>query len=213
MVMVGSHNGTGRAVSGPPPSDTGSTETSELLARCRHGDETAWQELVSRYERLVFGAALREGLDLPDAADVTQTVFEALLTSLATLRDEDRLPVWLLTVARRHAWRVRDRRTRESPSATQDGADWAPLLGAAEDPADGVDRALWLHEALQRLGEPCRDLLLALYFDPAQPSYAEIALRLGRPLGSIGPSRARCLQRLRTLLTSEDHYSHQGTSQ
>ena len=60
-----------------------------------------------------------------------------------------------------------------------------------------------MHESLNRLGGRCRQLLLALYFDPAEPSYAEVAARLNMPVGSIGPTRARCLAKLKTLLEEE----------
>ncbi len=173
---------------------------SRLVLRCREGDQGAWAELVTRYERLVYGVATREGLTADDAADVTQTVFESLFTSLHRLRDDERLSSWLYAVARRQAWRVRTRRRLEqsAQSMTEDGEPWLPQTAA--DPAEDLDRSLSLHEALQELGEPCRSLLIALYFDPTGPSYAEVAVTLGRPLGSIGPSRARCLQHLRTVM-------------
>ena len=77
--------------------------TAPLLRRCREGDDGAWVELVARYERLVFSVCRREGLGVEDAADVTQTAFEALLTSMARLRDDERVAAWLVAVARRHA--------------------------------------------------------------------------------------------------------------
>ena len=161
-----------------------------LLARCRTGDDAAWHELVERYQRLVFSVALRDGLDAEDAADVTQTTFVALLDSITQLRSDERLASWLVTVARRTAWRTRRRREREigvaEPPPVADERDWEQVAA--------------LHEGLARLGGPCRDLLAALYFDPTEPSYQEIAHRLGRAIGSIGPMRARCLQRLRALI-------------
>ncbi len=161
-----------------------------LLARCRTGDGAAWHELVDRYQRLVFSVALRDGLDVEDAADVTQTTFVALLDSITQLRSDERLAAWLMTVARRTAWRMRRRREQE--------------VGVAELPpvADERDweQVAALHEGLARLAAPCRDLLAALYFDPSEPSYEEIAHRLGRAIGGIGPMRARCLQRLRALI-------------
>lgn len=180
------------------PSGRSDTAVVRLVERCRDREELAWVELVTRYERLVYGVALREGLDGDDAADVTQTVFEALFTAIPTLREEERLSSWLYSVARRQAWRARDRRRRDHDSLTL--GENPPDRTAAHDPAADVDRALALHEALQELGEPCRKLLTALYFDPAEPSYADVAVRLGRPVGSIGPSRGRCLQHLRALM-------------
>jgi RNA polymerase sigma factor (sigma-70 family) len=159
---------------------------------------------VARYERLVFGVATHEGLAMDDAADVTQTVFEALLGALADLRDEERLSAWLYTVARRQSWRVLRRRRHET-CAPAIGDDVAPVarLDAGRAESLEVELALWVHEALANLGTPCRDLLTALYFDPSAPSYAEVALRLGRPVGSIGPTRARCLQHLRSRLEDD----------
>jgi RNA polymerase sigma factor (sigma-70 family) len=172
-----------------------------LLRRCRDGDDEAWAELVGNYERLVFGVAVREGLGTDDAADVTQTVFESLLTALPHLRDDERLSAWLFCVARRQAWRVRERRQRErSASPLIDDADRLPSPAQTDDWSDDVELSIWLQDALLELGEPCRSLLIALYFDPTGPSYAEVALRLGRPVGSIGPSRARCLTHLRAMM-------------
>ena len=164
----------------------------ELLSACRAGDQDAWELLVERYERLIFSVALRNGVTREEAADITQMTFVALLESIGKLRDEQRVGSWLMSVARRLAWRQRRRSERERPGL--EGVSW---------PVDAIvawERIAVVHEGLQRLGRACRDLLLALYFDPAAPSYAVIAERLGRPIGGIGPMRARCLQRLRALL-------------
>jgi RNA polymerase sigma factor (sigma-70 family) len=164
----------------------------ELLTACRAGDQGAWGLLVERYERLVFSVALRNGVTREEAADVTQMTFISLLESIGKLRDEERLASWLMSVARRLAWRQRRRSEREYAGAEQ--------VAGTEDPIMAWERVAALHEGLQRLGKGCRELLLALYFDPVSPSYAMVAERLGRPIGGIGPMRARCLQRLRTLL-------------
>jgi RNA polymerase sigma factor (sigma-70 family) len=164
----------------------------ELLSACRSGDQDAWELLLQRYERLVFSVALRNGVTREEAADVTQMTFIALLESIGKLREEHRVASWLMSVARRLAWRERRRNERERVGL--EGLSW---------PEDGIvawERVAVIHEGLQQLGQACRDLLLALYFDPAAPSYAVIAERLGRPIGGIGPMRARCLQRLRALL-------------
>ncbi len=163
----------------------------DLIRGCRAGESDAWDALVGRYERLVFSVALRNGLGSEDAADVTQMAFVALLDSLSALRDDERLSSWLMTVARRQSWRVRRRREVERPLA---------MVAQVVDPLADWDRVACVHDALQQLPSPCRELLHALYFDPAEPSYAEVAARLGRSIGGIGPMRARCLQRMRTLL-------------
>jgi RNA polymerase sigma factor (sigma-70 family) len=180
------------------------TSSTALLVRCRNGDSAAWEELVGRYERLVYGVAVREGLTAEDAADVTQTVFEALISSMDKIRQLDSLAAWLVSVARRHSWRVRSRHLKEHPvPEIDDGVGWRSLAGSDEQATDGVERAIVVYEALLELNSGCRELLVALYFDPKAPSYEEIALRLRRPVGSIGPTRARCLEHLRRVLPAE----------
>ena len=174
----------------------------DLVAACREGDTQAWDQLLDRFERLVYAVAVREGLAGEDAADVTQTTFEALLAQLDRIRDDTQIASWLMTVARRQAWRVRNERNRLLPDedTTVEGSD------ATTDPLADHATAMWVYEGLSELGSPCRDLIAALYFDPGTPSYAEVATRLGRPVGSIGPTRARCLQRLRNILGEVDQW-------
>jgi RNA polymerase sigma factor (sigma-70 family) len=164
----------------------------ELLNACRTGDPEAWELLVERYERLVFSVALRNGVTREEAADITQMTFIALLESIGKLREEKRVASWLMSVARRLAWRQRRRSERESLGL--EGVSWS------DDAIATWERVAVVQEGLQRLNRACRDLIQALYFDPASPSYAAVAERLGRPIGGIGPMRARCLQRLRSLL-------------
>jgi len=164
----------------------------ELLKACRDGDPEAWELLVERYERLVFSVALRNGVTREEAADITQMTFIALLESIEKLREEQRVAYWLMSVARRLAWRQRRHSERERLGL--EGVSWS------DDAIATWERAAVVHEGLQRLSRACRDLIQALYFDPASPSYAAVAERLGRPIGGIGPMRARCLQRLRSLL-------------
>ena len=89
----------------------------ELLTACRAGDPEAWEVLVERYERLVFSVALRNGVTREEAADITQMTFIALLESIEKLREEQRVASWLMSVARRLAWRQRRRSDRETPRA------------------------------------------------------------------------------------------------
>lgn len=169
---------------------------SELLERCRHKDADAWALLVTRYERLVYAVARRNGLPDDDAADVTQVTFLNLLESLDKVRDGARLASWLMTVARRHSWRARDLRRRDV------GLDAVPEL--TEDPLENWDAIVALHQSLALLGNPCRDLLEALYLDPDGPSYAEVARRFGRAVGGIGPLRGRCLEKLHAILEADE---------
>lgn len=175
----------------------------ELIQACRRGRPRAWERVIDKYERLVFSVALKQGLTAEDAADISQITFTILLQSLDAFDKEVRLGGWLATVARRHAWRRRERRRREGPAPD---ADLSETLSWEEDeraerPLHQWERIEWLESGLAQLDERCRRLLLALYFDAAQPSYAEVAAQMGLAEGSIGPTRARCLQKLRAVLT------------
>lgn len=168
-----------------------------LLHACRRGDQRAWQQILDRYERLVYSIPLNFGLSHADADDVAQTTFTALIKSLDAIEDEERLGAWLATVAKRQTWRLVERRRRESP-------DDHPALDQTtttdDDTRVKVERLEWVHQGLVQMDERCRALLTALYFDEGEPSYVAVGAQFGIPVGSIGPTRARCLQKLRTIL-------------
>jgi RNA polymerase sigma factor (sigma-70 family) len=176
----------------------------DLIRRCRQGSRGAWQQLLTRYERLVYSIPLRYGLSRDDAADIAQITFTILIQSLDNLSEDSTLGSWLATVARRHTWRLLERNRREIASERLEGADLvesAVLLGKSD--ADSIEQwqlAEWLDAGLSKIDAACRELLRALYFQPEGSSYAEVAARLGMPVGSIGPRRARCLKSLRQVL-------------
>ncbi|MCZ7567924.1 MAG: sigma-70 family RNA polymerase sigma factor [Ardenticatenaceae bacterium] len=177
-----------------------------LIAACIAGDQNAWVALVGRYERLIYSILLRHGLSESQAADVFQEVCLILLEKLDRLRDESCLAAWLMTVTRRECWKTLRRRD------VAGAEDAMPLL--MNQPANGSQpedlvaqwearQAVW--DALARIGEPCRTLLQRLYYAQPAPSYAAIAAELGVPEGSIGPTRARCLKKLRHAMGGQ-HY-------
>jgi len=170
-----------------------------LIKACQQGDGRAWEQLLHKYERLVYSIALRYGLEMEDAADVTQITFTILMQSLDDLREDTRLAPWLTTVARRHTWRCLDRRRRERVNSGQDLAEDGLL--DTSDHIEQWERIEWLYQGISRLKKRCRELLLALYFEVDQPSYEETAARLGMAVGSVGPTRARCLEKLKHVLT------------
>ena len=183
-----------------------STSDAELIRACRCGDAEAWESLVDTYGRLVQSIPLRLGLSSEDAADITQATFTIFLESLESFRDEGSLPAWLCTVARRQSWRVLGRLRRQVALNIDDIEDRQALhaLGLAD--AGQMERwevTLLVDQALRQLNAKCRELLLALYFDVTQPRYDEIARRFEMPVGSIGPTRARCLERLLSALSAQ----------
>jgi RNA polymerase sigma factor (sigma-70 family) len=172
----------------------------DLILACRQGDEKAWERLLDNYERLVYSIPLNYGLSVEDAADVTQTTFMILMQSLDRLYPETRLAPWLATVARRHTWRFLERRRREKVDPEEDIGENERLVeenGSRISEVEKWERIEWLNQGLNRLTQRCRELLLALYFDVDEPSYAEISKRFHMPVGSIGPTRARCLEHLK----------------
>jgi RNA polymerase sigma factor (sigma-70 family) len=173
----------------------------DVIQGCRAGDAGAWQSLLNRYERLVFSIPRRYGLSREDADDITQLTFTILIQSIGKLPDDSNLGAWLATVARRHTWRLFNRSRREGASEYTDSSEATPLLpnSATEDMAQW-ELTEWLHHGLSLVGEPCRDLLHALYLEPAQPSYAVVAARMGMAVGSVGPTRIRCLKRVKEVL-------------
>lgn len=193
----------------PPAAGLRELSHADLVQRCRAGDDVqAWGELVTAYERLVYSVPRSYGLDREDAEDVTQATFALLFTGLASLRDDDALVPWLGTVARRQTWRVIDRRRREREIFAPERRDHndTELAAAIPDAVDAYDewtQRVWLHQGLAKLDPFCQVLLHALYLDDADQSYQAVAARLGRAVGTIGPARSRCLQRLRSAMDDE----------
>lgn len=176
-----------------------SAANSELVAAAVAGDQQAWDALVERYTSLLWSVARSYRLPASDAADVVQTTWLRLVEHLDQIKDPDRLPGWLATTARRECLRLLHRADRESRSsnALVDVPDDSPELDAGLL-NDERDAELW--RALGRMDEFCQRLLRVLIADPP-PTYAEISAVLGIKIGSIGPTRARCLSKLRQLIS------------
>jgi RNA polymerase sigma factor (sigma-70 family) len=180
----------------------------QLLMACVHGDQTAWEVLVKRYQRLIYTIPRRAGLDEDQAAEVFQEVFTTLFQKLDTIDDPDRLHAWLVTTARRKTWRLisKERLLQQGRSGTtEDEADdeLTNIPDGAPLPDEVMVRLEEQHEvrgALAMLGDRCRKLLTLLFYDPEPRSYEEIAGLLGTTAGSIGPTRARCLEKMLRLL-------------
>jgi RNA polymerase sigma factor (sigma-70 family) len=164
----------------------------ELIDSCLRGEQSAWTELIHRYQRLIYSVARKLCPQPEDCADVFQRVSLDLYQNLRQLRNEHTLPAWLITVTKRRAYAVL-RGTREGISIEDYVAESSPQLEA-------VEREFLLERAVDELPKRCQDLIRLLYFDSAEPTYAEVSQRLGIPVASIGPTRARCLEKLRKFL-------------
>lgn len=185
-------------------------DDASLVARCRCGEAAAWGLLVKRYQRLVFAVVCRTGLDEHAAADVFQTVFSRLIEHLPRLAQPERLQAWIVTTAKREALRTRQL-GRRNVSLTRDEDDGdAALEDTLVDDAPLAEEALaelqqleLLRHAMDRLDAHCRSLLELVFRDEDEHlPYDEVARRLGVARGSIGPTRSRCLDKLRRLVQS-----------
>ncbi len=175
----------------------------ELLAGV--DDPSAWRELVDRYCSLVWSVALSFRLDEAAAADVTQAVWLRLLDNRDRIREPERLAGWLAVTTRNEALALVRQAGRVTPvDRFDDRAD--PLSRGVDEAVVDTLHDAELHRRVRRafagLGEPCRQLLELMTCEP-RLDYATIAEVLGRPVGSLGPTRARCLAQLRALLEDQ----------
>lgn len=174
-----------------------------LLSAARQGNEDALGEIVTELSPLLWRVARAAGLSSSDAEDVLQTVWLRLVAHLHDIRDSAALTGWLVTTARREAWRMRAAQRRQLPvdhELFNDLADQGP--GSEEQVIADAERRT-LRAAIRRLSARCQELLRIIAFTP-RPDYAVVAAALGMPVGSIGPTRGRCLAKLRALLAEED---------
>lgn len=177
--------------------DIAQTTHGELLKSAAAGDQTAWNALVDQFGQMVWSIARSFRLDDATAKDVSQTVWLRLVENLDKISDPERLPGWLATTCRREALRVVRLRDRTVPSDFEyDIEDESPsmetMLIEDEETREVV-------AAFHTLADDCRQLLRLLTVEPAL-TYEEISELIDRPVGSLGPTRARCIERLRSAM-------------
>jgi RNA polymerase sigma factor (sigma-70 family) len=183
---------------------------SDLVRAAADGDGDAWARLVARYEGLVWATARGFRLSRSDAEDVSQTAWLRLAESLHRIEHPERVGGWLATTTRREALRILEAAARTSPRDDVDdlAARRANVVASVEvefvereQQAFDVENARRLWRALDGLSERCQRLLRALMASPP-PSYAEVSAAIDIPVGSIGPTRQRCLRQLRMVADS-----------
>lgn len=184
-----------------PPTDK------ELLIACRRGDESSWEALVDRYQRLIYAIPRRAGLNEDQAAEVFQNVFLTLFEKVHEINEPDRLHAWLVTTARRKTWRLLMRERSLQIGRSDDLTAVEDVMATAVDeqllPDERLIRLEEQHRirsAVSLLDERCQKLLTMLYYRNEPAPYSEIAAAFGTSEGSIGPTRARCLKKLLHLL-------------
>ena len=169
-----------------------------MLTLAASGEQSAWDALVDRFGQMVWSVARGFRLDDATAKDVAQTVWLRLIENVDSINDPERLPGWLATTSRREAMRVSRAQERDVPTEFEFDV---------EDPGPSLDEILvddeehrFVVQAFRTLDEVCQQLLRLMTIEPAL-SYEEISEATGRPIGSLGPTRARCLDKLRSAIT------------
>ncbi len=178
----------------------------ELLAACRRGDESAWNLLIERFQRLVIAIPRRAGLSEDLAAEVFQEVFLTLFEKMDEIEQPERLRAWLVTTAKFKTWRIVSKEKisqkigdEEEEETGFEIADNAPL---PEDILIELEEQHLVRTAVANLDERCRTILTMLYLNDPAASYAEVAKIVNVSETSISPLRARCLKKMLKLLTN-----------
>ena len=190
-----------------PSDDTLVTRAADAFAAFQHGDRAAFDHLVEMTTPLLWHTARSQGVERVAAEDVLQSVWLSLLHNTSSVRSPQAIVKWLLTATRREAWRVVQRQRSSSAQSVDDESVDVPtpddLLPESVVLRDSRQRQLWNH--IQRLPVKCRQLMRVIAFAD-RPDYALIAESLGMPVGSIGPTRGRCLAKLRDQLGSDPQW-------
>lgn len=187
------------------PASTIERSDAELLRDCRGGNQTAWDELVARYQRLIYAIPRRAGLSDEQCADVFQEVFLTLFEKLDAIEQPEKIRSWIVTTAKFKTWAtVRGSKGLYSPENDEEMeremanlADASPL---ADDMLIELEQQHLIRTALKLLEERCQKIISMLYLRQSAASYSEVAAEVGVGETSISPLRSRCLKKLEKLL-------------
>jgi RNA polymerase sigma factor (sigma-70 family) len=183
--------------------DQASRSDADLIRDCLAGNAEGWKVLVRRYQRLISSITFKFRLEPDDAADVFQSVCLALIQQLPNLRQQTKLSSWIITVAVRECWRLREAEKKTALASVEDQEYMGTLPDTAppaEEDLIRFEQQFAVRRAVESLTDPCRKLMRLLFYEPDRPTYADISRQLGWPVSSIGPNRARCLAKLKEAL-------------
>ena len=183
----------------------------QLFVRWREGDSRAMDELVRLMTPVLWHVVRAYGLDSALAEDVVQTTWLTLVRRHESILEPRAVSGWLTMCARREAWRVGKQHRRADAVEAENLEPHLPVHESAEQTAAQDDESRRLWKTVGRLDDRCQRLLRVVAFDE-RPDYARIAKDLAMPVGSIGPTRQRCLGKLGALLEGDgwggDHHGH-----
>lgn len=179
----------------------------DIVLACRSGDQSAWDTLVDRYERLIFTIPRRAGLTEEQSADVFQEVFLTLVQKIGAIEQPERIRSWIVTTAKFKTWAIiRGQKGTYSPATDE---EMEAEMSAIEDTNPLADEMLieleqqhLIRTALTKLDIRCQHILSMIYMRVEGASYAEVAAAIGTGETSISPMRSRCLKKLQKILES-----------
>jgi RNA polymerase sigma factor (sigma-70 family) len=171
----------------------------DAFRRWRTGDDPALDDLVRMMSPVLWHVVRATGLDRETAEDVVQNTWLTMVRSADSVRDPQAITRWLCTAARREAWRVSKVSARTRPVDDDVLGARMPVQASPESEVVTGDERERLWQALSRLPERCQRLLRIVAWEP-RPDYSSVAESLEMPIGSIGPTRRRCLDKLRVEL-------------
>jgi len=192
-------------LSGTFPATSLERSDAELVRDCRRGSQTAWDELVARYQRLIFAIPRRAGLTDEQAADVFQEVFLTLFEKIDDIEQPEKIRSWIVTTAKFKTWAtVRASKGLYSPEneeeMEQEMANLTDTMPLADDMLIELEQQHLIRAALKQLEERCQKILSMLYLNHTTATYSEVAQVVGVGETSISPLRSRCLKKLEKLL-------------
>jgi RNA polymerase sigma factor (sigma-70 family) len=201
MTMHGTTGDSSGPAPGSAPGSVVWADAADIFRRWRAGEQAALDELVRLMSPVLWHVVRATGLDRDEAEDVVQTTWLALVRSADSVHDAQAVGRWLCTAARREAWRLSRTagRTRASDDEVLDNR--LPRQPSPEHDVVLDDERARLWQALGQLSERCQKLLRIVAAEP-RPDYASISADLQMPIGSIGPTRGRCLDKLRAELAA-----------
>ncbi len=190
-----------------PTSKFADSDDRKIIEACLKGNASAWEALIVRYQRLIYSIPLKSRLSQDDAADIFQAVCMKLYEKLENLRDHEKLSAWIITTTTRESWRLLARQKREvSIDETDSEDDREPLdllvsdAPLADEQRMQLEQQQSVRQAISALPDRCKNLVTLLFYKKDELSYTEIAKSMNMPVASIGPTRARCLEKLKKLL-------------
>ena len=178
----------------------GSRQDQSLVQNCLRGSEEAWSALIDKYKNLIFSIPVKRGFSPEDAADIFQAVCLTLVSELPRLREPRALPAWLIQTTSHKCFRWMEKSLPYADVKLQEEMLPHDSPMVSEEFLVELEREQMVRNALSALSTDCKRLVDLLFYQMPPPSYDDLAASLEIPKGSIGPTRRRCLEKLRRLL-------------